>query len=72
MIDTVLTYLCSRQAASEWVSLREISGMMGSQGLTEVESSKMMDFLKKYFVEVDEKRKRVRLSFWASELFGRM
>jgi len=70
LIDEICRYLYSKMATEEWTSLDELYEIVKRHclGKKEMEDS-MMNFLKKYFIEVDESKQKVRLSSWAYNLF---
>ena len=69
LIDEVLEYLCSKMSAKGWVELDEVTEIMQRQGLTKSEAENILKFLKKYFIEVEESRQKVKLNTWTCDLF---
>jgi hypothetical protein len=68
LIDNVLEYLCSK-SVSGWTGLLELAGVMRRFGLSQEESTEIIEFLRKYFVEVDESKQKVKMSSCAISLF---
>ena len=70
MIDEICKYLYSKMTTEEWTNVSELREIIKRQNLKTEEAETVMDFLKKYFLEVDESKQRARLNPWASSLFG--
>ena len=60
MIDEVCGYLVSKPA-DHWTELSEIAKVVREFGLTDAEAESALNFLAKYFLEIDEKGERARL-----------
>ena len=69
MLDEIWEHLLSREMGEGWTSLDQLERMAKSLRLDEKEAREVLDFLKKYFLEVDEKSKKARLSSWSQNLF---
>jgi hypothetical protein len=69
MLDDVCVKLLSETKTSGWMSLSEFHGILQNCLRDDVEVERVMDFLKKYLVDVDVGRNVFRLSNWACELF---
>jgi len=52
-------HLCSKPF-NEWTDLSEIVGVLKKYGLTEAEAESTLNFLTKYFLELDESGRRAR------------
>ena len=60
LIDEVCAYLSSRPFG-DWTDLTEITHVFRKRGLTDAEAKSALDFLAKYFLELDESGRRARL-----------
>lgn len=69
MIDDIFKYLRSKMAANEWTRIDELTDTMRQQGLTEKELEDVVNFLMKYFVEVDTSGQCVKLNSWTYNFF---
>lgn len=70
MIDEVCAYLGSKPA-DHWTELSEITKVVRKFGLTDAEADSALNFLAKYFLELDEKGERARLIRSFYDLFRR-
>jgi len=70
LIDEICAYLVSKPA-DHWTELSEITKVAGKYGLTDAEAESTLNFLAKYFLEVDEKEERARLIRSFYDLFKR-
>ena len=70
MIDEICAYLVSKPA-ERWTELREITKVVREFGLTDAEAESAMNFLAKYFLELDEKGERARLIRSFYDIFRR-
>lgn len=69
MIDEVFEQLRSKISAEEWVDIDELNDIVRKLGLSQEEVEEVTKFLEKYFLEVDIRTQRVKVSPWASQLF---
>lgn len=69
MIDEVFEQLRSKITAEGWVGIDELNDVVRKLGLSQEEVEEVTKFLEKYFLEVDIRMQRVKVSPWASELF---
>ncbi|MBS7634660.1 hypothetical protein KEJ34_04075 [Candidatus Bathyarchaeota archaeon] len=60
MIDEILAELCS--LGYEWTDKNVIINLLRNHGFTDEEVKKILNFLVKYFLEVDESRGKIRPS----------
>lgn len=67
-IDEVCNYLFSKMVVGEWTSLDDLSELVGRHGLNRKEAEDVLNFLKKYFLEVDESEQKARLNSWTYDL----
>lgn len=70
MIDEVCAYLVSKPA-DRWTELTEIRETVRKFGLTDAEAQSALNFLAKYFLELDEKGEKARLVRSFYDLFRR-
>jgi len=68
LLDDVCRQLCSRTAEGNRVSLLEIREVVRSFYTDEGDAEAVLDFLGKYFLEVDERESKARLSPWLCSL----
>jgi len=64
LLDDVCRQLYSRTAKGNWVSLLELREVVRSFYTDEGDAEAVLDFLGKYFLEVDERERKARLSPW--------
>jgi len=69
LLEEIFEHLCLTDSDEEWTGLDELRGIAEMRGLGEKETEDIMSFLRSYFLEVDEIRKRARLSSWARSFF---
>ncbi len=55
---------------AEWIGIDELVELVRRSGVSEQDLEAVLEFLRKYFIEVDESGRRVRLKPWARDLFG--
>jgi len=68
LLDDVCRQLCSRTAGGDWISLPKLSEIVRSFYADEKDAEAVLDFLGKYFLEVDESESKARLSPWLCSL----
>lgn len=56
-------------ATAEWVRPDELTEIIRRQGLTQRELEEIEDFIKKYFMNVEESSQRMKLNSWTYNLF---
>jgi len=62
LIDEVCEYVCSKVSFDKWVNLDEINEIFKGYGLTEAQVEATLNFLKKYFLELDESKQKAKLT----------
>ncbi|MEM2424370.1 MAG: hypothetical protein QXR45_11790 [Candidatus Bathyarchaeia archaeon] len=60
MIDAILEQICS--LGYEWTDKKVIENLLRNHGFTDEEIKKILNFLTKYFLEVDESKGKIRPS----------
>lgn len=70
LTNVVSEHLCSKVDNAEWIDLDELAEIIKRSDLSQQELEDVLEFLRKYFIEVDEGRRRARLKPWARSLFG--
>jgi len=69
LLDVLCEQLSLRMASGQWISVAELSELVRGCCRDESHVGDVLGFLKKYFLDVDEEKARVRLSSWAQSLF---
>ncbi len=69
MLDEVFERLYLDTKSEKRTDLEELYKIVKESFFEEKDAEYVMDFLKKYFLEVDEETKQVKLSPWAHSLF---
>ncbi len=69
MLDEVFERLYRNSKSEKRTDLEELYRIIKESFLEEKDAEYVMDFLKKYFIEVDEETRQVKLSPWTYSLF---
>jgi hypothetical protein len=69
MLDDVIEKLISETKANKWISLQKLNEILQDFFQEKSEAKEVIEFLEKYFIEVDSDRYHVRLNDWAIKLF---
>lgn len=69
MLDEVFERLYRNSKSEKRTDLEELYRIIKESFLEEKDVDYVMDFLKKYFIEVDEETRQVKLSSWTYSLF---
>jgi len=69
LLDEVFERLYRNSKSEKRTDLEELYRIIKESFLEEKDVDYVMDFLKKYFIEVDEETRQVKLSSWTYSLF---
>ena len=69
MLDDVFSKILSETKASKWMGMPKLRGILQDHFQEKAKAEQVMDFLEKYFIDVNNDKSLVRLNDWASKLF---
>jgi hypothetical protein len=69
-IDEIFSHLRTKTSNHEWISLEDFNSIMRRYSDDENTRVMLAKFLEKYFLEINEKSKQIRLNRWTKNLFS--
>ena len=69
MLDDVFVKILSETKASKWMSMPKLREILHDYLQEKAKAEQVMDFLEKYFIDVNNDKSLVRLNDWANKLF---
>ena len=69
MLDDIFVKILSETKASKWMSMPKLREILHDYLQEKAEDEQVMDFLEKYFIDVNNDKSLVRLNDWAHKLF---
>ncbi len=69
MLDDVFIKILSETKASKWMSMPKLRGILHDYLQEKAKAELVMDFLEKYFIDVNNDKSLVRLNDLANKLF---
>ena len=69
MFDEVFIKILSETKEGTWISITKLYEILHDYFPEKNNAEQVMDFLKKYFIDINNDRNLVRLNDWATRLF---